>query len=45
MIHFNDYETGRLLADDRHHNYRPLPRRSLRRAAPRAAADGSRRRS
>jgi len=45
MFGFNDHTTVRRLTDDRYHSYRPLPRRSLRRAARRAAADGSRRRS
>jgi hypothetical protein len=45
MFQFNDYNTVRLLADDRYRTYRPLARRSLRRAARRAAADGSRHRS
>jgi hypothetical protein len=45
MFGFNDHTTVRLLADDRYRTYRPAPRRSLRRSARRAAADGSRRRS
>jgi hypothetical protein len=45
MFGFNDHTTVRLLADDRYHTYRPLSRRSLRRATQRAAADGSRPRS
>jgi hypothetical protein len=45
MFGFHDHNTVQLLSDDRHHTYRPLPRRSLRRAVRRAAADGSRHRS
>lgn len=45
MLQFNDYKTVRLLVDDRHRTYRPPVRRSLRRAARRAAEDGSRNRS
>jgi hypothetical protein len=43
MFQLNDYKTVRFLVDDHNHSYRPLPRRSLRRAARRAAQEGRRR--
>jgi hypothetical protein len=43
MFQINDYRTNRLLVDDHNNTYRPLPRRSLRRATRRAAQDGRRR--
>ena len=45
MFQISDYNTVRFLVDDHHRTYRPLPRRSLRRSARRAAADGTRQRS
>jgi hypothetical protein len=45
MFQLNDYKTVRFLVDDHNRTYRPLPRRSLRRSARRAAADGTRQRS
>jgi hypothetical protein len=45
MFQISDYNTVRFLVDDHNRTYRPLPRRSLRRSARRAAADGSRPRS
>ena len=45
MFQISDYNTVRFLVDDHNRTYRPLPRRSLRRSARRAAADGTRQRS
>jgi hypothetical protein len=45
MLQINDLDTVRFLAEDRHRTYHPLPRRSLRRAARRAAAADTRHRS
>ena len=45
MFQISDYNTVRFLVDDHHRTYRPLQRRSLRRSARRAAADGTRQRS